>query len=64
MIDRQLRRDDSIEVVQIDDLPLENLQPGLTRWNEKTLSPELGKAIRVLPTESMDGFFICLLRKY
>ncbi len=63
IIDRQLRRDDSIEVVQIRSLPLENILPALTCWEGKSLSPQLTKAIRVLPTESMDGFFICLLTK-
>jgi 16S rRNA (cytosine1407-C5)-methyltransferase len=63
VIDRQLRRDDSMEVVPLDGLPIDNVQPGLTQWEEKPLSTDLNKAIRVLPTESMDGFFICLLRK-
>ncbi len=50
----------SIEPV---DLPLIDLQEGLTEWDGKELHPELKKAARILPDGLMEGFFICKLRK-
>jgi 16S rRNA (cytosine1407-C5)-methyltransferase len=44
-------------------LPLENVQPGLTDWDSRSLHPHLDRAARILPTDRMDGLFLCLLRK-
>lgn len=37
--------------------------PGLTLWEKKTYSPELAKTSRIYPTDTMEGFFICKLKK-
>ncbi len=44
-------------------LPIENLQPGLTRWGPREFHPALAAAVRILPTDEMDGFFLCRIRK-
>ncbi|GAB4137457.1 MAG: RsmB/NOP family class I SAM-dependent RNA methyltransferase [Thermogutta sp.] len=44
-------------------LPVDNLQPGLARWGEHAFHPAVISAVRILPTEEMDGFFLCRLRK-
>ncbi|MCH2208803.1 MAG: RsmB/NOP family class I SAM-dependent RNA methyltransferase [Lentisphaerales bacterium] len=49
-----------IEDIQI---PMENIQQGITEWGGKQLHPDLSKAVRVLPNEMMDGFFMISLRK-
>ncbi|MFC4161128.1 RsmB/NOP family class I SAM-dependent RNA methyltransferase [Chitinimonas lacunae] len=53
---------DEVEVL---DLPwrLDNFLPGLTAWDGKLFPASLSRAARVLPDESMDGFFLCLLKK-
>ena len=44
-------------------IPMDNIQSGLTSWQGKELYPDLNKAVRVLPNEIMDGFFLISLRK-
>jgi NOL1/NOP2/sun family putative RNA methylase len=53
---------DAIQVLPIS-LPFENIQQGLTHWQNKTLLPSINNAIRILPTDEMEGFFVCCLRK-
>ena len=36
---------------------------GLKAWGKKTLHPDLRHAARILPDGTMDGFFLCQLRK-
>ena len=42
---------------------MSNLQPGLDQWNGKTLNPLCARAVRILPTALMPGFFMAELRK-
>ena len=51
--------------IQTLDFPLKrtNFVPALTSWNEKALSSELTKCIRILPTDIFEGFFVCKLTK-
>ncbi|OQX84117.1 MAG: hypothetical protein B6D53_00660 [Candidatus Omnitrophica bacterium 4484_49] len=42
---------------------IKNIMPGLIRWNEVRLPQEIKNCIRVIPTELMEGFFICLFTK-
>lgn len=53
---------DAVQVLPIS-LPFENIQQGLTHWQNKTLLPSLNNAMRILPTDEMEGFFVCCLRK-
>jgi 16S rRNA (cytosine1407-C5)-methyltransferase len=46
------------------ELPIVNVQAGITQWKDKSLSAELVEATRVLPNELMDGFFMALVEKF
>lgn len=37
--------------------------PGLTKWKTKVFHPEIEKTIRVLPSETMEGFFVAKFKK-
>lgn len=63
VVERQLRRwGDQLNVVAID-LPFDNWQVGLTQWGKKSLSDQLKNARRILPNDTMGGFFVCVLEK-
>ncbi|MEE9255420.1 MAG: RsmB/NOP family class I SAM-dependent RNA methyltransferase [Pseudomonadales bacterium] len=53
---------ETIDVVRVD-VPIPNTLPGLTRWRHKALDPRLERAVRVIPDEAFDAFFLCLLEK-
>lgn len=40
-------------------LPVTDTMPGLTSWGGKALNPQLAQSVRLLPTDAMDGFFLC-----
>jgi 16S rRNA (cytosine1407-C5)-methyltransferase len=50
--------------VEAIELPFDNTLPGLDHWRDRALNPQLHGAVRILPTETMSGFFVCLLRKH
>ncbi len=52
----------AVEILPLD-LPLENVQSGLARWEKREFAPEIAAARRVLPNELFEGFFLALLRK-
>ena len=45
------------------DVPVGNIQAGLTQWKGKSFNQSLENSLRILPNELMDGFFICKLVK-
>lgn len=44
-------------------LNINNIQIGLTEWEKQKFPSELKNAVRILPNELMDGFFVCSIRK-
>lgn len=44
-------------------LPFNNIQKPLTRWGKEVYDERIQNAVRILPTDTIDGFFICLLEK-
>lgn len=46
------------------DLPISNQQAGLTAWGKATFSAELANTRRILPNQSMEGFFLALLQRH
>lgn len=44
-------------------LPFDNLQKPLTRWGKEIYDERIQNGVRILPTDTIDGFFICLLEK-
>lgn len=52
----------AIEVSRLN-LPIENVIPGVTEWEGKSFDPQVVHAVRILPTQEMNGFFLCRLTK-
>jgi len=44
-------------------LKLPNQMPGLSVWEGRKFTPEVRKSVRVLPTETMEAFFVARIRK-
>lgn len=44
-------------------LPFDNVQKPLERWGKEVYDERIQNAVRILPTDTVDGFFICLLEK-
>ncbi|MCP4190405.1 MAG: RsmB/NOP family class I SAM-dependent RNA methyltransferase [Planctomycetaceae bacterium] len=66
VVDRLLRREDSIELVPVElppELAADSVQPGLVQWRGRSLSQQLLHARRILPSAQMSGFFLCLIEK-
>lgn len=53
---------DAVDILPIT-LPFKNIQQGLTQWENKKLASSLSNAIRILPNDHMEGFFVCCLKK-
>ena len=55
------------EEAQIEDissvLPGLKHLPGLPAWKEKVFHPEINKAIRIFPTDEIEGFFVAKIKK-
>jgi len=52
----------ALEIVPFE-LAINNWEPGRTKWRKKNLHPDVVHSKRILPTDSMDGFYLCKLRK-
>lgn len=50
------------EVVPIE-LDVPGRRPGLRSWDGHQLHPSLEDAVRIVPSEQMEGFFVCKLRR-
>jgi len=44
-------------------LPFDNIQKPLQRWGKEVYDERIQNGVRILPTDTIDGFFICLLEK-
>ncbi|WP_456488692.1 RsmB/NOP family class I SAM-dependent RNA methyltransferase [Caminibacter pacificus] len=62
VIDFLLNRYDNAEVVKVD-LPIDNIQEGMTKWEDKEYNPEVRKCIRILPKDAYSGFFFTKIKK-
>jgi len=62
VVDKALGKHPELRVEPIA-LPIPNTRPGVTRWGKKSYTPDVAKCLRILPTDAMDGFFLCKLRK-
>ncbi len=63
VIDWILEKERDVVELEPVELPLKDLQNGLTRWGEREFSPSVHATTRILPSEMMEGFFIAKLRK-
>jgi NOL1/NOP2/sun family putative RNA methylase len=51
----------SVEDIKLD---LPETQQGLTTWKNKSIDPQIAKTMRILPSETMEGFYVAALRKH
>ncbi len=53
------------ETVEIETISIPGIQgrPGMTSWLDQTYDPEVKNSLRILPSSSMEGFFVAKLRK-
>jgi 16S rRNA (cytosine1407-C5)-methyltransferase len=56
------RHGDHLRTLPIN-LPFDNIQKPLEKWGKETYDERIQNAVRILPTDTIDGFFICLLEK-
>ena len=45
-------------------LPFDNTQKPLEHWGKETYDERIQNAVRILPTDTIDGFFMCVLEKF
>lgn len=53
---------DEIELLPVE-LPVHNVMPGMTSWQEKAFNPQVQLCRRIIPDEQMDAFFIAKFRR-
>lgn len=56
------RHRDQLKTIPIT-LPFNNIQKPLRQWGKEVYDERIQNAVRILPTDTIDGFFICLLEK-
>ena len=62
VVDWALNKFEGLRLLPVD-MPLPNKSRGIARWEGKAFSKEMGMAMRVLPNDYMEGFFMAKLRK-
>lgn len=62
-VHRLLARHSDAVAIEPMNLPFDDVTEGLTSWDGEPLEASLAHARRVLPTETMDAFFLCRMRK-
>lgn len=50
-------------VIEDPKVKLSNFGPIILKWQGKTFAKKVTKAVRILPTREIEGFFICKIRK-
>ncbi|MCF7870344.1 MAG: RsmB/NOP family class I SAM-dependent RNA methyltransferase [Candidatus Omnitrophica bacterium] len=54
--------EDCLEILPLK-IPLPNIESGKQRWKNKRFLPHVARAKRIIPTDSMEGFFIAKIKK-
>ncbi len=49
--------------VQDIEVPVATTRPGMTEWRGRKFDDQVAKAVRILPDDRFEGFFICRLRR-
>ena len=62
VIDFALKNCSDLKTVDIA-IDLQNSVQGVTSWKNKKYNPAVQKALRVVPSSFMEGFFVCVLKK-
>jgi tRNA (cytosine49-C5)-methyltransferase len=62
VIDYILRAQDDVELVPIE-IKMPNRVPAVTDWNNKHFSAHIQGCMRLIPSENIEAFFVCKLKK-
>ena len=62
-VDFLLNRYDNAEVVEVN-LPIDNIQKGITEWEGKKYHPDVSKTVRILPKGAYSGFYFAKIKKH
>jgi len=62
VVDYLLRTHPEAQVVPFE-MQLPNSTPALNSWNDRTFQPQLQGSMRLAPSEHVEAFFVCVLRK-
>jgi 16S rRNA C967 or C1407 C5-methylase (RsmB/RsmF family) len=62
VVDFLLNRYENAEIVPVS-LPIENIQSGITEWEDKKYSDEVKNCVRILPKDAYSGFFFTKIKK-
>ncbi|MEO1927765.1 MAG: RsmB/NOP family class I SAM-dependent RNA methyltransferase [Nautiliaceae bacterium] len=61
-VDFLLKKYENAEIMDVK-LPIENIQNGLTKWEDKEFHPDVSKSVRILPKDAYSGFFFAKIKK-
>lgn len=64
VVDWVLKREKGAVSVEAVSLDVPNRQNGLTEWQKKSFDPQLAETMRIVPSETMEGFYVAALRKH
>ena len=62
VIDFLLKKYPNAVVLEVD-LPIDNIQEGITHWEDKEYNEEVKKCVRILPKDAYSGFFFTKIKK-
>jgi len=62
-IDFLLNKYPNAEVLEVD-LPIGNIQKGITKWEDKEFNSEVKKTVRILPFHAYSGFYFAKIKKH
>jgi 16S rRNA C967 or C1407 C5-methylase (RsmB/RsmF family) len=62
-VDFLLNRYENAEVVDVN-LPIDNVQKGITEWEDKKYHPDVVKTVRILPKGAYSGFYFARIKKH
>ena len=62
VVDFLLNRYENAEIVPVS-LPIENIQSGITEWEDKKYTDEVKNCVRIFPQGAYSGFFFTKIRK-
>lgn len=63
VVDWVLKKEGSALRIEEISMSVGEVQNGLTAWNKKTFDSQVGKTIRVLPSQTMEGFYVAKITK-
>lgn len=63
VIDWLLRKEGTAVELESIDIPKLSKYPAILSWHNKTYLPEIARTLRIIPSDTMEGFFVAKLKK-